>query len=225
MIMDIHSHTFYSNCGRDDPHLTIQAAIDGGIELFGITDHNYGIGDRKKEYFDLLTALQSEYAGKIRIVRGIELATVSNLWLRDEEDISYFDYCLVEHLDSPESSVGMNIFDYAKRLDCGRVGIAHTDLISFARRRGEDPVDFLAEFAKNGIFWEMNVNYDSIHRYREHPYVLRLYESEEEQEIVRRSGIELAVGFDGHRVEDYCPERVQRMCRFLEEKQLPMVQL
>ena len=54
MIMDIHSHTYYSNCGRDDPHLTIQAAIDGGIELFGISDHNYGIGDRKKEYFDYL---------------------------------------------------------------------------------------------------------------------------------------------------------------------------
>ena len=105
MIMDIHSHTYYSRCGRDNPRQTIQAAIDGGIEIFGISDHNYGIADRKKEYFELLTALQKEYSEKIKIVRGIGLCTVENLCLRDEEDISYFDYCLVEHIDRPESSV------------------------------------------------------------------------------------------------------------------------
>lgn len=48
MIMDIHSHTYYSRCGRDNPRQIIQAAIDGGIEIFGISDHNYGIADRKK---------------------------------------------------------------------------------------------------------------------------------------------------------------------------------
>lgn len=222
MIMDIHSHTYYSNCGRDDPHETIQAAIDGGIELFGISDHNYGIGDRKKEYFDLLTALQAEYSGKIRILRGIELATVNNLWLRDDEDISYFDYCLVELIDHPDSSVGTDIFRYAERCGC-KTGIAHTDLISFAKKLGKDPTDFLKAFAAHNIFWEMNVSYDSIHGYHEHEYVKRLLVSEEEQKIVRDSGITVSVGFDGHRVEDYTPERVIRMCRFLESQEIPMV--
>lgn len=224
MIMDIHAHTYYSNCGADDPRVIIDAAIAGGIELFGICDHNYGIGERKREYFDLLTSLRDEYAGKIRLLRGIELATVNDLWLRDDEDISKFDYCLVEHIDQDNSSVGMGIFGYSKRLGC-RVGIAHTDLIGWARRRGDDPVGFLRKFADNGIFWEMNVNYDSIHRWREHPYVVRFYESEEEQEIVRKSGIQISVGFDGHRVGNYSPERVKRMCAFLEEKGIPMVEL
>lgn len=40
MIQDLHSHTYFSACG---------------VEVLGITDHNYGIGDRKREYFDILT--------------------------------------------------------------------------------------------------------------------------------------------------------------------------
>ena len=222
MIMDIHSHTYYSNCGKDDPRVIIEAAIAGGIELFGICDHNYGIGSRKREYFDLLTSLRDEYADRIKILRGIELATVNGLWLGDDEDISMFDYCLVEHIDQHDSSVGTDIFAYSRRLGT-KTGIAHTDLISFAKRLGEDPVDFLKKFADAGIFWEMNVSYDSIHGWREHPYVIRFLESEEDREIVRKSGIELSVGFDGHRVEDYNPERIQKMCAFLEAEGIPVV--
>ncbi len=222
MIMDIHSHTYYSGCGRDDPRTIIQAAIDGGIEVFGISDHNYGIGDRKTEYFELLTELRQEYHEKIKIVRGIELCTINHLWLRDDEDISHFDYCLVEHIDLPESAVGLDIFRYALRCGC-KTGIAHTDLIGFAKKLGKDPTAFLKEFAEHDIFWEMNVNYDSIHGYHQHEYVKRLVESEEEQDIVRNSGIRVSVGFDGHRVEDYAPERVIKMCDFLESKKIPMV--
>ena len=35
------------------------------------------------------------------------------------------------------------------------------------------------------------------------------FTNEEKQEIVRRSGARVSVGFDGHRVEDYLPERVK----------------
>lgn len=38
--------------------------------------------------------------------------------------------------------------------------------------------------AEKNIFWEMNVSYDSIHGYREHPYMLRFFDSPEEQEII-----------------------------------------
>ena len=44
MIQDIHSHTYYSFCGGDRPEEVVEKAIAGGIELFGICDHNYGGG-------------------------------------------------------------------------------------------------------------------------------------------------------------------------------------
>ena len=43
MIQDLHSHTYYSFCGIDSPEFLIETAIKGGIEVLGISDHNYGI--------------------------------------------------------------------------------------------------------------------------------------------------------------------------------------
>ena len=222
MIMDVHSHTFFSKCGKDHPDKTIQAAIDSGIEIFGISDHNYGIAERKREYYKYIGEMKEKYDGKIKLLCGIELATVLNLWLRDDEDVSYFDYCLVEHIDRPDSSVGNNFVEYAKRLACKNIGIAHTDLFAFAERLGQPAYDFFSRLAENNIFWEMNVNYDSIHGYNEHQYVKNFVASEEQQDIIRRTGVKISVGFDGHKVEDYKPERVVKMCRFLEEKKIEM---
>ena len=41
MTVDLHSHTRYSDCGRDDPEDLVKTAIEAGVEVFGITDHNY----------------------------------------------------------------------------------------------------------------------------------------------------------------------------------------
>jgi hypothetical protein len=76
--------------------------------------------------------------------------------------------------------------------------------------------------SERGIFWEMNVNYDSVHKYREHAYMLRFFEEEQQQEIVRRSGVRLSVGFDGHRVGDYLPDRVAYYCRQIGEMGIPL---
>ena len=43
--------------------------------------------------------------------------------------------------------------------------------------------------------------------------MLRFFEDPEQQAIVRESGLRLSVGFDGHRVEDYLPERIKDYCR------------
>ncbi len=216
MIQDIHSHTYYSNCGADEPEKLAEKAVEAGIGLFGISDHNYGIGSRKREYFNVLTELRDRYSGRLRLLRGIEIATVNGLCITPDEDISYFDYCLVEHIDRPDSCVGgMGIFDFAKRCGCN-TGIAHTDLFSYLAVEGADPLEYFTRLAENGIFWEMNVSYDSIHGYREHAYVKDFVKSEYQQDIVRRSGVCLSVGFDSHRIAEYRDDRVKDMCAFIE---------
>ena len=69
--------------------------------------------------------------------------------------------------------------------------------------------------AEENIFWEMNVSYDSIHGYREHEYMLDFFADERKQELIRESGVRISVGFDGHRVEDYRPDRVVDYCHRL----------
>ena len=81
---------------------------------------------------------------------------------------------------------------------------------------GEDPYRYFLRMAERGIFWEMNVSYDSIHNYYEHPYMLEFFKNPEQQAIVRESGVCLSVGFDGHRVEDYFSKRIADYCKRIE---------
>lgn len=235
MIQDLHSHTYYSFCGKDSPATVIEAAIEGGIELFGICDHNYGVGfgsygayespieivpnrydpETLRKYYDDISALKEKYADKIRLLCGIEIATDSSRVkapLPQDADVSFFDYCLIESLARDDSTTGGDLFSFAKRCGCKNVGIAHTDMFSFIALLGEDPRHYFKRMAEENIFWEMNVSYDSIHNYREHEYMLEFFRNEEQQAIIRESGVRLSVGFDGHRVEDYLPERVADYC-------------
>ncbi len=245
MIQDLHSHTYYSFCGKDKPEEVIRTAIEGGIELLGITDHNYGVAFHRdgtffrdeqarivdyqralRSYCDYIRLLADKYKDQIRVLAGIEVATQNYpyLLLPSEVSLAGFDYCLIEHI-SDGNTIVSDLFAYAKSLDCPRCGIAHTDLPAYARKMGYDLPEFFSRMAEQGIFWELNVNYDSIHNYREHAYVKEFLEDEALQDIVRKSGVQLSVGFDGHRLEDYLPERVADCCRRLEELEIPMVRL
>lgn len=234
MIQDLHSHTYYSFCGEDSPETVVEAAIAGGVELFGISDHNYGVTNARRDiykyedetlshtagrtlmrYLDHIRLIRDKYEDRIRVLCGIEVATSiakPRLTLPEDADISAFDYCLLEHLDDPTSVTGGDLFAFAERAGCP-VGIAHTDLFGFLQERGEDPYAYFRKMAERGIFWEMNVSYDSIHKYREHAYMLRFFEDAEQQAMVRESGLRLSVGFDGHRVGDYRPDRVADFCQ------------
>ena len=94
-------------------------------------------------------------------------------------------------------------------------GIAHTDLFAYCDKLGYPYLEFFRKMAAAGIFWEMNVSYDSIHQYREHAYVADFVADKQKQKIVREAGVLISVGFDGHRCEDYDGARVARMVDFL----------
>ena len=231
MIQDLHSHTYYSFCGADTPEQVVETAIAGGIELLGITDHNYGIGYGRtdvftstspditddyqrtlRRYYDHINLIKEKYSGDIRILRGIEIATIKQgrIPLPENVDISFFDYCLIEHLDGDSITCG-DLFSFAERCGC-RVGVAHTDLFAHVSRLGEEPLDYFRKMAEKDIFWEMNVNLDTIHGGREHFYMLEFFRNKEQQDIIRESGVRLSVGFDGHRVYDYKPRRIKEYC-------------
>ena len=163
MLQDLHSHTYYSFCGKDAPETIVEAAIRGGLSLFGICDHNYGItngrieifqlprdavaddaGRTLKRYYDHINAVRERYRDKITVLRGIEICTIGEGRhpLPENADISYFDYCLIENLDAGERSwIGGDLFGYAEKLGC-KAGVAHTDLFAFIKARGEDPYTY-----------------------------------------------------------------------------------
>lgn len=238
MIQDLHMHTYYSFCSKEKPEKMIEAAITGGVQQIGITDHNYGVGCGRKDfcwnqgtrlnadygntverYADHIRLLRDKYARKIKILCGLEICTLvgkDDYALPHGVDVSFLDYVLVENLDHPTSITKGDIVSYAKRLGCP-VGIAHTDLFAFAEKLGEDPYRYFKKLAEAGIFWEMNVNYDSLHNFRIHDYVTEFFKNKQQQEIVKKTGVRLSVGFDGHAAAEYKPSRVKAACKTIQD--------
>lgn len=222
MIVDLHAHTNYSFCGKDKPETLIKEMIRQGVQVLGVTDHNYGIGNRKEEYCKHINGLKRKYSDKIQIFCGIEISTSPKYFIDETEDLKGYDYALIERFDDEMNSVlHGDIISFAKKYTIP-TGIAHTDLFAFMERMGWNAEETLKIFADNGIFWEMNVNYDSIHNYREHTYVLEFLQNRKQQNLVKNSKMQISVGFDGHRVEEYDVRRVMRMCEFLEKQNIPI---
>lgn len=216
-VFDIHSHTHYSFCGRDDPQQLVNTAIENSIRLFGICDHNYGIGTRKREYIEEMRKLAADNRDRIRLAVGIEIATIPTHYdIQSPAEIADYDFCLIEHITSRESIVGGDLFGFCEKLGI-LCGIAHTDMFAYCDMYGYNYEEFFTEMASRRIFWEMNVSYDSIHRYHEHGYVKEFMNNPEKQEIIRKTGVYISVGFDGHRREDYDGSRVHAMYDFLIE--------
>ena len=179
--------------------------------------------DKILEYLKEINALKEKYKDRIALYCGIEIATCNDFRApKADEDFSAFDYCLLEHVDN-DNSIISDLFEFAKALGCP-CGIAHTDMFDYCAKKGYDPLTFFTAMAETGMFWEMNVNYDSIHRYNEHEYVKEFMRNEEQQRIIKESGVRITVGFDGHRVEDYLPQRVKEMNDFLRKIEVSLKQ-
>lgn len=239
MIQDLHAHTYYSFCSKDKPETVIETAIAGGIQQLGICDHNYGIGCARTEfcwnkgarpdadyentlvrYYDHMRLLRDKYAKKIKILCGVEICTLNNgrdsYPLPDKADVSFFDFCLLENIDDPRSIAKGDPFAFARRCGCP-TGIAHTDMFAFIQSQNEDPRRYFKKMAEHGIFWELNVNYDSLHGFHIHDYVTEFFKNETQRDIVKKSGVRLSVGFDGHAANEYKASRVRNACKLLQD--------
>ena len=219
-IVDIHSHTNFSNCGRDKPEELILEMIKQGVEVLGISDHNHGVLDRDEEYQKSIRKLGEKYKDQIQILCGLEICTHEPYNMRVGKIPVGYDYCLIENLDNPVSIMRGDILSYVEKFPCP-IGIAHTDIFAFIEKNGLDAERYLKSLVARNIFWELNVSYDSIHGYREHEYVKEFMKNPVQQELVKRTGLMLSVGFDGHRKEDYAVDRVRSANEFIRKNGFP----
>ena len=225
-IHDIHSHTYYSFCGRDEPQKLVDTAIANGISVLGISDHSYGIGDKKAQYLAEMRKLAQKNSDRIKILCGIEIPSLPRVF--DFKDFNFseiagYDYCLIEHIDEPDSVIGEKFLEFTDLVGIP-CGIAHTDMFKYCEIYGFEPEEYFRKLAEKKIFWELNMSYDSTHGYRKHEYVERFMLSGNEQDTVRRAGLMLSIGFDSHRCEDYDGARIHTANRFLKENNLLTVE-
>lgn len=190
--VDLHNHTVFSYDGSNTPDEIIENAIAHSIDVIGITDHQFSIGDKLSEYFEYIQYCKIKYRGKIRVLCGLEIGTRPKPQDLSAAAVSQFDYVLFESLDDPRAMDFFEFLEWQKMFNCKK-GLAHTDIFALSERYG---LNLLDELKKNDIFWELNTsgNYN---------YYYDFLTNEKKQKAVKDSGITMSVGSDTHWVEEY----------------------
>lgn len=190
--VDLHNHTVFSYDGSNTPDEIIENAIAHSIDVIGITDHQFSIGDKLSEYFEYIQYCKIKYRGKIRVLCGLEIGTRPKPQDLSAAAVSQFDYVLFESLDDHRAMDFFEFLEWQKMFKCKK-GLAHTDIFALSKRYG---LNLLDELKKNDIFWELNTsgNYN---------YYYDFLTNEKKQKAVKESGITMSVGSDTHWVEEY----------------------
>lgn len=220
-IIDLHNHSNCSADAVDSIEAIVENAYRVGLDVVGITDHNYYFHLDFSDYCRRIQALKKAYRGKLTVLLGMEIALHNYEKGLLPSMFDSFDYVLIEHAGIPTGLSWPDFFAYRKEFRCP-VGLAHTDIFAMSEETGLDLPRLLAE---SDIFWELNVSYDRAHGYRVHRYYERFLVDGAQQEAVRRCGLKLGVGYDTHCLEDYRVERVQLASRFIQEKGLSLADI
>ena len=203
---DLHNHTVFSYDGTNTPEEIIENAMACGIEVVGITDHQFTIKENLKEYIEKINALKEIYRGRIEVLCGLEIGT------RPKPDdflasaSGYLDYCLFESIDSMRAMDLYEFLEWTRLFRCPK-GLAHTDIFLLEERYG---IDILKALKDYNLFWEINTsgNYN---------YYYDFITNKEKRERVKESGITLSVGSDTHWVGDFSLNKIKSAHNIIEE--------
>ena len=196
-IFDLHNHTNFSYDGISGITSLVENAIANGVDVLGITDHEFSISDKIEEYISAVNKAKEQYKGKITLLLGIEIGTRPYPEKFNPEITRKFDYCLFESLDDSRAMDFNEFLVWRKNFHCPQ-GLAHTDIFKLSKMYN---TDILSILKRENIFWEINFsgNYN---------YYFDLISNGEKQEAVSKSGIALSVGSDTHWIGDFDKKRL-----------------
>ena len=211
-ITDLHNHTLYSYDGSNTCTEIINNAIANSISVIGISDHQFSVRGRLREYISEINALKQAYKGKINIKCGLEIGTrpyPDDLIIGDANKL---DYCLFESLDTPK---GMDLYEFEQWCALFTIpkGLAHTDIFSLQKRYGLDIFDFMK---KNNLFWELNTSGN-------YTYYYDFITNREKQKLLSESGITVSIGSDTHWTRDFVRSKLFSAHELIEKLGNPII--
>ncbi|MBR5270783.1 MAG: PHP domain-containing protein [Clostridia bacterium] len=206
MIIDLHNHTMFSYDSSDTPEEVIENAIRHNVDVVGICDHQFSIGNKLDEYYMYLQHCKVKYSNDIRVLCGLEIGTRPKPDDLIADAASCFDYVLFESLDAPRGAMDFYEFlEWRKLFKC-KVGLAHTDIFKLGEKYG---LNIIEELKKADIFWEINTsgNYN---------YYYDFLTNEKKRQLISDSGIEISIGSDTHWVGQYRFKQIKRANELVE---------
>lgn len=209
--VDLHNHTTFSYDGSNTPEEIIENAIRHGINVIGITDHQFTIGDRLSAYYEYIQCCKIKYADKIKVLCGLEIGTRPAPPESLPSATVVFDYVLFESLDRENAMDFYEFLEWQKLFKCKK-GLAHTDIFALADRYG---LDILKVLRDNDIFWELNTSGNYMYYYD-------FLTNEKKQQLIKESGIPVSVGSDTHYIAEYRKTQIRRANELLQGLGIPL---
>ena len=194
---DLHNHTKFSYDGSNTPEEIIENALANGIEVVGITDHQFSIKADLGEYMEKINECKKKYSTKIEVLCVLEIGTRPS---PNDFLLSYsylLDYCLFESIDSLAAMDLYEFLEWTRLFSCPK-GLAHTDIFALEERYGVDMLKILKEY---GLFWEINTSGN-------YSYYYDFLTNKEKRERVKLSGITMSVGSDTHWTGDFSIKKI-----------------
>lgn len=209
--VDLHNHTIFSYDGSNTPEEIIENAINCGIDVIGITDHQFSIGENLPIYYQHIQHCKIMYADKIRVLCGLEIGTRPMPPEILPQATEAFDYVLFESLDDPRAMDFYEFLEWRRQFKC-KTGLAHTDIFRLGERYG---LDILNVMRDNDIFWELNTSGNYIYYYD-------FLTNEKKQQLVKASGIPVSVGSDTHYIAEHRKKQIRRANELLQKLEIPL---
>ncbi len=209
--VDLHNHTKFSYDGSNTPEEIIENAINNGIDVIGITDHQFTIGDNLPVYYEYIQHCKIKYADKIKVLCGLEIGTRPTPPQALPKATKLFDYVLFESLDDTSAMDFYEFLEWRKQFSC-KAGLAHTDIFVLGERYGLDIIKVMRD---NNIFWELNTSGNYLYYYD-------FLTNSRKQQIIKESGISVSVGSDTHYIAEYRKKQIRRANELLQELNIPL---
>ena len=206
MLTDLHNHTTFSYDGVNSLEEVIENAMSKGVEVIGITDHQFSIGSDIGEYIYSVNECKRKYKNYIKVLCGLEIGTrpqPNNLILSSIKNI---DYCLFECLDSDNAMDFYEFLEWSQLFNMPK-GFAHTDIFYLSEKF---EIDIIRIMKEKGFFWEINTsgNYNYYYDFLTNP---------EKQQLIKDSKISISIGSDTHNINDFNVNKIIS-CHSLIEK-------
>ena len=212
-LQDLHNHTTYSYDGLNTPEEIIKNAISKGIDVIGISDHQFSIGNKLSSYIEEINFLKEKYKNEIKVLCGLEIG----LRPRPDDLINpsslNLDYCLFESLDSDRFDT-MDIYEFFEwsRLFSIPKGLAHTDIFKLSEKFD---MDILSKIKEYGFFWEINTSGN-------YTYYYDFLTSHQKQQLISKSNVTISIGSDTHSVRNYNLSKLQSLHLLIEKLKNPI---
>ena len=203
MLTDLHNHTTFSYDGVNSLEEVIENAMSKGVEVIGITDHQFSIGSDIGEYIYSVNECKRKYKNYIKVLCGLEIGTrpqPNNLILSSIKNI---DYCL---FDSDNAMDFYEFLEWSQLFNMPK-GFAHTDIFYLSEKF---EIDIIRIMKEKGFFWEINTsgNYNYYYDFLTNP---------EKQQLIKDSKISISIGSDTHNINDFNVNKIIS-CHSLIEK-------